>query len=545
MKMVMVVALMAMAVFALGGTALADPPNEFGEVGQNGPTPPRLGDPVAVQSEVQWVTISGVTTGTTGTFDLCNGSTCTAQLSYRATASQVQGALAGTGLPFASGTVSVVGGPSSANYSAADPTAPPAGTWYYRIMWVGALAGTDIPTLQYSAETVNPGAVAIQDYRQGATVAGQISPHGGYSGATDYCLQCHQVHDAPGQYSLLAQTSVTATCETCHSLYGVAKPVTAPDPGFDPMVEGTTSERAAYEVTGTELLGGHEIGWEASTTEPTIPYGSITVITESGWAYRGTPATFNQAAPAEPGTASETAGGLYCGSCHTPHGEFGQLINSFQYRTGANEDPTHTTGTGSLLDVTAWANGNPFFSGGSLRYLWYDTDPTATTPEPGVWLACTATPASDPAGSLPTGCSYLTATDTEGESAYLYGYKLLSAYPNHSWRGGGAAVNVQGVAAGPESWGMDYQTHDQQRWCGRCHDLTVDGAYGGPSHTHGTACTACHGNPNDGTSTDFPHTSTFDRLLKDYPDLLCITCHNGPTSSPTSPGQITAPGSLP
>ena len=72
---------------------------------------------------------------------------------------------------------------------------------------------------------------------------------------------------------------------------------------------------------------------------------------------------------------------------------------------------------------------------------------------------------------------------------------------------------------------MDKYSHDQAQWCGRCHDQALPSQYGGTYHNHPTGCTSCHGNPNDATSTDFPHTSTFQSFLKDYPDLLCINCH--------------------
>ena len=112
-------------------------------------------------------------------------------------------------------------------------------------------------------------------------------------------------------------------------------------------------------------------------------------------------------------------------------------------------------------------------------------------------------------------CSYLTTSDSEGQTVYLYGYKLLSAYPNHSW------------AQGPESWAMSNHSHDVARWCGRCHNQAVDEAIDATStyHAHPTGCTSCHGNPNDMSSFDFPHTSTMGKLLKDYPDALCINCH--------------------
>jgi Doubled CXXCH motif (Paired_CXXCH_1) len=112
-------------------------------------------------------------------------------------------------------------------------------------------------------------------------------------------------------------------------------------------------------------------------------------------------------------------------------------------------------------------------------------------------------------------CSYLTATDSEGQTVSLYGYKLLSAYPNHSW------------SSGPESWGTSNHSHDVSRWCGRCHNTAVDVSINASStyHNHPTGCTSCHGNPNSMGSFDFPHTSSMAMLLKDYPDALCINCH--------------------
>jgi hypothetical protein len=125
-----------------------------------------------------------------------------------------------------------------------------------------------------------------------------------------------------------------------------------------------------------------------------------------------------------------------------------------------------------------------------------------------VWQSCTAT------GGGGT-CTNLTTTDSEGQTVYLYGYKLLSAYPNFSWDNGG------------ESWGLDSHAHDQARWCGECHSRHVDTSFGGTYHNHPTGCNACHGNPaNDPTSKDFPHTSTFGNFLTQYPDGLCIgSCH--------------------
>jgi hypothetical protein len=290
----------------------------------------------------------------------------------------------------------------------------------------------------------------------GDPVTGNTSPHGGYSSSTDFCLQCHSAHNQgdAGQYALLFENTVTATCNTCHGLpaYGGAatgrrdsNAVT----GFAAGIMGTASSRTAYDIT-TGLESSHAL--LATDTDGT---GDNVTMQDSGWSYSGAPSSW---AP------NQEPAGLSCTSCHTSHGNWGQLVNSER---------------------------------GVIR-----------TTADGVWEQC-----SDAAGT--TGCVDFTMTDSEGQTVYGYGYKLLSAYPNFNWTGGG------------ESWGLDASAHDQGRWCGSCHPNKVDTAYGGTFHNHPTGCTACHGNPTgDTTSTDFPHTSTFGEFLKSYPDGLCISCHN-------------------
>jgi predicted CXXCH cytochrome family protein len=332
----------------------------------------------------------------------------------------------------------------------------------------------------------------------GDPVGSDVDPHGGYGSTTDYCLQCHQVHGG-GEYALLAQASVTATCKTCHSVFGTAAGTPA-NPGF-PGIEGTASLRSAYDLTSPAAT--HGIG------SSSIPDETGITITEGGWTYGwgsyGGPApgagTPNSTTPAGPGTASDTGGGLYCGSCHTPHGEFGQVINSKWAWT------TDSTGAISTQAKVAWTNGTT---------IWYK-DPTAGSWSQkvlhqnagGYWEVCT--------DGTYTSCAPAQRKDSENQLVSLSGYKLLSAYPNHQY-------------AEPRSWGVDKYDHDQPGWCGTCHPSKVDGTLGGVTgtmHNHPTGCTACHGNPATGvgTSADFPHTSDVSKFLINYPDALCIGCH--------------------
>jgi hypothetical protein len=253
-----------------------------------------------------------------------------------------------------------------------------------------------------------------------------VDPHGGYSSLTDYCLQCHQVHSIPargttpadlaGEYALMAQGSVVATCNTCHGIGGVA--ATGPiDPGFA-GTEGTASSRAVYTEPSVHTMG--------------LTSGPGGTKMQSGWSYGWTFRSFGadgpgpfarSSTPAGPGTATSTAGGLYCGSCHSPHGEFGQVVNSKWVYTTADQ----AGGSSAVAPaVVRWQDGSriwwkdPADATGETwvqKYLHFDSGAQA-------WQLC-----DDAAGT--TGCVYAQVRDAEGQLVSLYGYKLLSSSPNH------------------------------------------------------------------------------------------------------------------
>jgi predicted CXXCH cytochrome family protein len=323
----------------------------------------------------------------------------------------------------------------------------------------------------------------------GDPVGSDQSPHGGFSVSTDFCLQCHSVHNTAnttdGQYALLWKASVQATCNTCHAIPGIFGAASGPRDsdtltGFTAGIMGTASSRSAYDNAAPAAT--HPLG--ATDTDGT---GDQVAMQTSGWSYRGSPASWAAA-------NQQTPDGLQCTSCHTAHGNWGALINS-------ERGVVRTTAGGASLDnPQTFAEGRAVYIGRNVKYLHLGGTG---------WQYC------DDAGGT-TNCVALTTTDSEGQTVYLYGYKLLSAYPNFNWDGGG------------ESWGLDASAHDQARWCGTCHPRHVSNDFGAAFtyHNHPTGCTACHGNPaNDATSADFPHTSTFGNFLKKYPDGLCIDCH--------------------
>lgn len=362
--------------------------------------------------------------------------------------------------------------------------------------------------------------------RLGDPVGTNVSPHGGYSATTNYCLQCHSAHAATADYALLAASTVTATCNTCHGLPALssATPTGARQPlePANPAVPGTASSRPAYTVTvGREAA--HNIGATSSPGDPGV------VMTLSEWAYGpwrtppGGPPPGTRDATTPASSKAATGGGLYCASCHAPHGEFGQLINARRVQT------TDATGEWATVQTVSWAPGTiiwwdpPGPPTWKRVFLHLDTDPAA-------WAVCdlneggvvgnngtvqTVTPVPGAVDTVPVGaCAWAQVTDTDSQTVSLYGYKLLSMYPNHTY-------------ASPKSWGTAMRARDMTQWCGACHPSKVPREFGGTMHNHPTGCLACHGNPAGtpmGTG-DFPHTSTGREFLIRYPDALCITCH--------------------
>lgn len=405
-----------------------------------------------------------------------------------------------------------------------------------------------------------PGALADTNTNSGPTppqvsdpVGADVSPHGGYSATTGFCYQCHNVHNNPFG-GLQAKASVTETCATCHGYLGAAP--SGARPGYSGKTIGTTATRAVYETAS----GGSRHGIGATLVKGEYSGSTYTgpVITEGGWTYgatwvAATPGAVSGASSATevsgPGTASAGSGGLYCGSCHTPHGEYGFAVNTqFVWSTDGAGTLPQTKRLWKEGSQTWWKNPNPNPTstaspkpdiGWQYSQIHQDTadpgQPWELCPYSPVGVASPAVmPAPAPIASAPdTGCYYAQEKDQSGNIVSWYGYKLLAAFPNHSYTGTGFAS--LGVGA---SWGADKNDHDNPRWCGTCHQSRVDKAYGGINSTHPTGCTACHNNastptvnPTSGAITypvaqgDWPHTSTNDSLLKAYPDALCKSCH--------------------
>ena len=322
--------------------------------------------------------------------------------------------------------------------------------------------------------------------------ANAVAPHGGYSSSTNMCLQCHDVHGlagTTGDYVLMAGLNVDAVCNTCHAYGSTGTPTGVLGGGPGSGLTGTVSVRAVYTASGG---GKHTLG------DPEVDGNTIT---QSDWIYPGPPAG-NAATAAGVGT-SVGSGGLYCASCHTPHGSFGQVVNNWTKPTPANPGVTNYEGMSIQVDD----GGAPLV----WSTVWLDYDETNDA-----WAFCENS-VDVQTGTSPDSCmspvigaaTWATVPNAAGDDSYLFAYNLLSAGPNHQYSAGHSTFRT--VADGT----------DVYDWCATCHTYKADTA-----HNHYTTCYACHGNPTaDTSSLDFPHTSTFEKLLKAYPDGMCVNCH--------------------
>ncbi|GBE58267.1 doubled CXXCH motif [bacterium BMS3Abin01] len=175
-----------------------------------------------------------------------------------------------------------------------------------------------------------------------ATAFAQTSPHTGYAGTTDFCVACHDVHEAAGDYVLTRESTVTAVCGTCHGVFGASAPATvswsSPKTDFA-GADPTASTKLAYEVdmsamSATQMDGvpGHSLGVMYGGTvvrnSDAIPGSSATLKVLTSGADGG-PIEGGGLYAGEATTSFTGTQGLYCASCHSPHGTtYGQAMGT-------------------------------------------------------------------------------------------------------------------------------------------------------------------------------------------------------------------------
>jgi predicted CXXCH cytochrome family protein len=380
-----------------------------------------------------------------------------------------------------------------------------------------------------------------------------LSPHGSYgtgnaggSAKTDYCLTCHDVHNAAGDYVLMRESTVTNVCGTCHMLYGndTGSSPTWTEPPCDrapgstssgctadlntSSPEATVSPSAAYKNTNS--ASGHRLG----LGNDTIPASSNSLKVIRSEDYEEGEIYDHNAASSLSATS-----GLYCASCHTPHGSItGRDFPACPDPDGAG--PEVAPANGPACDA--------------------DTDKDIPTP--------TAVYASGGTGVI-TGEFFsgdqLVVDDSGAEHPHrAYPQWLASSNPNHlsarvqTGEADGDADGVfceatDGFVAADDQYGtapgtiipnglcdkmMDPVDPVQSRdeFCLRCHDRQwnghgFEGAFEGEGtggNNHPPLCMSCHGpamETNTGTN-DFPHTSENYKILSKNHDGLCLGCHS-------------------
>lgn len=299
----------------------------------------------------------------------------------------------------------------------------------------------------------------------GVAMAG-VSPHGGYGAGTDYCLSCHDVHDAAGDYALMREATVTETCATCHNLFGMTADgtwtVAPPDLGGSSTVEPTAagSQYSAYTFTGTAKKSGHDLGvslnGQPSLNSDIIPGGSLSLRVMRSEDYEEGDRYDHESV-----LAFDATQGLYCASCHTPHG----MITGNDTVARSSVDGSCVAGTDGIDDAPKTKT-----QGNFGRQL--------------VSEQCGSTHPKD----VPAA-------------------KLLSSMPNH--------------AAEPVD--VNYEEGAYNAFCISCHDQQDDGSdpVNDEIHNHPPLCVSCHSY----SQADFPHTRDKDALLRSDNDSACTGCH--------------------
>ena len=179
---------------------------------------------------------------------------------------------------------------------------------------------------------------------------GNTIPHGGYSTASDACLQCHDIHESAGDYVLMRQSTMTATCATCHQVY-LTGPTGAFDPGYSGAEAGTAADKRAYRVDAAlaDSHQGHRLGLGAGTyvfadgvtgDGSYIPGGTQALTAIKYLSYDDTVSALTY-------TATD---GLSCASCQAPHGTFGHVLPASVSTAILSSRPNH----GAQVTITNW-----------------------------------------------------------------------------------------------------------------------------------------------------------------------------------------------
>lgn len=423
-------------------------------------------------------------------------------------------------------------------------------------------------------------------YPAGTTV--DVKPHGNFSTSTDFCLSCHMVH--PGNtgakqhyaYALLGSDTnvveknpdvVTQVCENCHVVGGVGPnlPVgyKGPAGGFAGVESVATT--AHFQVYKNGPI--HQVGTPTVVPDSSITHSNLGYLRLNTTAYQS--ASYVSYKPPQ----------LYCGSCHSPHGNYsanawlGWDAAQFSENYGNNYD-SNVRATGALPNSTGvdyWryfikeGNGgtqpltnallidNPGHQNGigngdsnpnvpsSLEVIdRYSSGGTSLNFEPYIEVANTDYIGGwvDPLFDVPTsgGNPVYTGATNDTLSNFCMGCHDLNG-GKYSGDQGHPAHPLQGTLS-PDNAGINqiYPT-DQSGAYGHILDGCTDchGAPGIVSGSFASGFSLVSATPSNDPSFytddypyfDFPHSQATpdyelndDILLKAGPDGLCLSCHD-------------------
>lgn len=364
-----------------------------------------------------------------------------------------------------------------------------------------------------------------------ATTAFAAVPHGGYgtgnapaAAQTDLCLSCHDIHQAAGDYALMREATVTETCQTCHGLFGDPAPATAAwtELPFDldadgDSLEASVSPTTAYENTGAARVSGHRLGaasdaYNENAGSDYIPGSTLSLKVMDSLAYDE-----GDIYEGESVTAYSATNGLYCASCHTPHGSVG----------GVDLEAGMPAGTPGLGVHDAPIPVNNYNTAGVVTSQAYFGDQLVIDDK------------------------------LSGHPKNVKAIKLISSNPNHlnerslkreeSANGVACPADASAVTVPGDDGLIDndmcdkFMTVDEpatsyNNWCLSCHDKQWNGTewegtemHGNPvgGNNHPPLCVSCHSSSggNKGVK-DFPHTSGNQKLLSKDHDGICLGCHS-------------------
>ncbi len=159
-------------------------------------------------------------------------------------------------------------------------------------------------------------------FLMGASIAYALGPHGGYTDATNKCISCHDIHEAPSAFHLLPRSTIWLTCNYCHDGSNARKVYgNISSPGSDHYAN-ETGPNATSTVPGSFP---NTIDSTLSCAECHTPHGNNTVNafnndTANVYPIFGVYVTTNRLLKQDPnssatGTYSDYGGG-WCSDCH-------------------------------------------------------------------------------------------------------------------------------------------------------------------------------------------------------------------------------------